>query len=676
MPYYLIKLREGLIEAASNFDGYSVSLHWNTAYASTPSNSIGYNIYMSEVPSAPPNLTSALTPAFPEDFFAQVPAYLVLDGYTRTTVQNLTPGLMYRFGVRAFEFSPSIFDPHQLPIIYDSLRIYPQSLLAANISATDTIIPLIDAETFPPSGTVRIDNELIYYDVIDSNNDLLVPGGTNPTNAMLVNQGGQYYLPDTTNVGAGTINSLSLTNLSAPTETVIIKCIFVQNNALGQVIPGTAVFSAIGSVSGAAGDGYGDAQQWQVDGYVLPSTLLSFSITEETTFALGDSFTVKIAGAAPGIGSGRGYNGSIAAPHYVDGYNGPTNVFLWPIDTLETNTNISDVWNRFDDGYQAYTLVDGYKQATLDILTTDLSVSDAENIGFPPYYYSPYHPIGPAILVAGGCLNTYIGGTYGCADGYSGVGNVIRGLSMQVQNLQRQEMELQATGEQVCLVKRQWTGQRCSCYKAENEYPQFRCEYCFGTGFVVGWTQYFDPRYSSGKIWVRFSQTVDDLIPTDSGLESEHKPNCWGLTVPTIKDRDFLVRFDVAGNEEFRYECLNVTRNRLFLAMEGQQTFVVQRIRKTDPVYQVPITYDTSIYPQTIMSGITAAIPAYPAHSHTIQINENISSAGQIQQVSGVSYGHNHSVDLGSGILMAGETGHTHTISVPITPYSLYGNNL
>ena len=124
------------------------------------------------------------------------------------------------------------------------------------------------------------------------------------------------------------------------------------------------------------------------------------------------------------------------------------------------------------------------------------------------------------------------------------------------------------------------------------------------------------------------SPAVDDLIPMDSGLESEHKPNCWGLTVPTIKDRDFLVRFDVAGNEEFCYEVLNVTRNRLFLAMEGQQTFSVNRISKTDPIYQVPITYDTAIYPQTIISGSTAAIPAYPAHSHSIQINENISSAG------------------------------------------------
>ena len=226
-------------------------------------------------------------------------------------------------------------------------------------------------------------------------------------------------------------------------------------------------------------------------------------------------------------------------------------------------------------------------------------------------------------------------------------------------------MELQAIGEQVCLVKRQWTGEICSCYKSENEYPQFRCPICFGTKYVIGWTQYFDPRYSSGKIWVRFLPAVDDLIPMDSGLESEHKPNCWGLTVPTIKDRDVIVRFDVAGNVEYFYEVLNVTHNRLFLAMEGQQTFSVNRIRKTDPIYQVPITYDTAIYPQTIVSGSTSAIPAYPEHSHSIQINENISSANQIQQVSGVSYGHNHVINLGSGVLMAGETGHTHSIILP-----------
>jgi hypothetical protein len=98
---------------------------------------------------------------------------------------------------------------------------------------------------------------MVYYTDVDYTlNELLVPGGTNGTGAELVNLGDGYYLPSSSNIGTGTINDLTLTNNSAPTETVTIKCVSAQRNNLNQIIPGTADFTVIGSVSGAAYDGY------------------------------------------------------------------------------------------------------------------------------------------------------------------------------------------------------------------------------------------------------------------------------------------------------------------------------------------------------------------------------------------------------------------------------------
>ena len=596
MPYYLNPINNGLRSADSKGDGTTISLRFHTAYPSNPSNNIGYNIYMSYVPE---NLFDAIPPVFQENFFLQYPNYISLDGYIQSTITDLEPGSMYRFGVRAIEYDATVFDPHNLPIV-NGLYTYPSSLLASNIGATDTIIPLIDAELFPEQGTVRIGDELVYYDAVDyATNELLVPGGTNGTNAELVDLGGGvYYSPSSSNIGSGTINNLILTNLNAPTETVTIKCVSAQRNNLNQIIPGTADFTAIGNVTGGAGDGYGDVQYWQVNQGIVWSNLLSFSITETTTFAIGDSFTVKISGALPGIASGRGYGGTIASEHNVDGYDGycydSPYVTFWLTGTTETNDKVFEVWSRFDVGHNIYTIVDGYRQTNIDILTTDLSVSDAENASFNMFPFSGYQRTDPVMVMNGTCLGSYIGGTYGCAnDGYYGGLGPIRGISMQVQSEQRLEVLLTVTGEKCCLIKREWTGITCHCFLPEQEYPQHRCPTCFGTGKEIGWNQYFDNRYSDGKIYVRFSPVVDDLAPTDAGLESTMAPECWTLPVPTVKDRDVIVRFDVAGNPEFRYEILNVTRNRLFLANEGMQKFALVRIRKTDPIYQIPVFYDT-----------------------------------------------------------------------------------
>src|ERR1700722_7174241 len=341
MPYYLNKINNGLRYADSAGDGANIVLKWFRAFPTAPENKLGYNIYMSVVPEG---LFSTTPPPFQEDFFYHSPQFIVLDGYLQCTIGDLEPGQMYRFGIRAIEYDTTFFDPHSLPLISDGLHIYPTSLLASDISATDTVIPLIDAELFPLSGVVRIGDELVYYDAIDyDTNELLVPGGTNPINAQLVDLDGygDFYLPSVSNTGTGTINDLTLINTNSLTQTVTIKCVSAQRNNLNQIIPGTADFTVIGSISGAAGDGYGDVQYWQVNQGVVTSNLLSFGITEETTFAIGDSFTVKIHGMLPGAGGGRGYLYGGATEHTVDGYDGyhfsDPNVIMWLVGQIETN---------------------------------------------------------------------------------------------------------------------------------------------------------------------------------------------------------------------------------------------------------------------------------------------------------------------------------------------------
>src|SRR5665213_1558750 len=95
-PYYLNVYKSGLLEAASNGDGYSILLKWGTAYPQNRSNKIAYNIYLSD----------GYVSAFPNEFFNVSPSFLSWDGSTSVNIIDLTPGIMYHFAVRAFEYDP------------------------------------------------------------------------------------------------------------------------------------------------------------------------------------------------------------------------------------------------------------------------------------------------------------------------------------------------------------------------------------------------------------------------------------------------------------------------------------------------------------------------------------------------------------------------------------------
>lgn len=357
----------------------------------------------------------------------------------------------------------------------------------------------------------------------------------------------------------------------------------------------------------------------------------------------------------------RGYNRSKITGHTVDGYDGyyyrdpAVSIF----GLLESNEydNIYRCQSRFEYPNYQYTETDGYHQVTKDILTSDLAASDEINSELKPYDYSGYHRTDPVLLLTGACVGSYIGGEMGCIDGYGNY-NILRGMSLQEQNNQRQEILLSVTGKPAVLIKRMRTGITCSCYRPSSEYADDRCPFCFGTKFVFGYEQYFNPKRSDGRILVRPGPAEDNLKMLDAGLESEFNVELWTLSTPTIKNRDVIVMFDVEGNEEFRYEVMSVTRNNTIVSLQGGQKLRVQRIRKTDPAYQIRIFRDTSMFPSKLNTTLGMA-PSIPPHTHEIVINEKVGSISQINQTTSVMQGHNHPIVNGEVMIVLG---HTHSI--------------
>ncbi|GAG20641.1 unnamed protein product, partial [marine sediment metagenome] len=96
---------------------------------------------------------------------------------------------------------------------------------------------------------------------------------------------------------------------------------------------------------------------------------------------------------------------------------------------------------------------DGYREASSDLLTTDLRASDQNTQDFPSYDYNSYHRPSLQATFSGDCVQSYVGGDF----------NGGRGLFFQDRNLARLDAMLQVTGEPLVLLRRKWTGRRCRC---------------------------------------------------------------------------------------------------------------------------------------------------------------------------------------------------------------------
>jgi hypothetical protein len=653
MVFYPNPVNAGTSSVSSLGDGYTINVKWFQAGKLIPTNKIAYNIYFSTVK---------------ENVFTEGPKYASVDGSLQANIVDLIPGQEYFFSTRPVEYDPNVSNLiNDLPIAYDNLRYYPYSILRQNMSSTDLIVPLVDVTGFPNSGIVQVGVELIQYLAVDHvNNNLIVPAGSGALAPQLIDfGGGTYYQALSTNVGGGNISSLSIVAATAPTETWTIKCVSVPQDPSGNPIPNFARFLVSGSVSGTVVDQYGNPIIWVANGAITSNGILSFAINETgPIFRIGDAFIVKVAGATPGSGGGRGYNNTIPRQHTINGFDGQdtwsTNV---PIVAVGEDTRWDIIFacqSRFEYPSYQFTITDGYHQVNKDLLSTDLSAADAANVTFPMYDYAGYHRTDPVQILNGTCIGSYIGGEMGCIDGYGNY-NILRGLSLQDQNTQRQDILLSVTGRNAVLLRRVNTGITCACYLPSSENQDDRCPLCYGTKFVFGYEQYFNPRSSDGRIKVRPGPTAENLKRYEAGLESEFPLDLWTLTVPTIKTRDVLILFDQDDNEEFRYEVADVTRNNTILGLDGGQHLKVFRVRKFDPIYQIRAFRNTAMFPSKLNTSI-GFVTGIPPHSHEIVINEKTTSLTQINQTTAVAQGHNHPIINGEVMEVLG---HTHLIILP-----------
>src|SRR5690606_16285353 len=363
------------------------------------------------------------------------------------------------------------------------------------------------------------------------------------------------------------------------------------------------------------------------------------------------------------IVSQRGVYGYQPRFHTVDGYDG-YHYFDNPFVTLwhgfeDQNNAVGLEEIKFEKAYPR-TNTDGYR-GQKDIITgsKNLDVVDNENAGFPAYDQAGYDRTHMADYLSGKCVGTYFGGEYGCADGYDGEGPV-RGLSVQDHLNMREEYLLELSGEPVMLFRRQWEGKNSYHYDSSKENTAYRGLDTYGTNIVSGYEQFYNPRRSDGKIFVRFGPTKEDYKREESGIENVFIPNCWTLVTPSVRDGDFIIRFNQDGTEEWRYEIIDVERNRTLLEESGAQKFTAVRVRKTDPIYQVRAFRDTAMFPQELLTGV-GSVPGpggIPPHMHRI-----VTSPGQpISQMTSVVQGHNHPVMPDGTIVEV--LGHSHSLII------------
>lgn len=364
------------------------------------------------------------------------------------------------------------------------------------------------------------------------------------------------------------------------------------------------------------------------------------------------------------IVSDRGILGTTARLHTTDGYDGVSTlspiISFWEGFEDLTNHYVGEL-NKFDVNKYPRTNADGYREKTA-LTTTDLSVVDDKNEDYTRYDFTGYHRIDPVDLLSGKCVGSYWGGEHFCADGYNGIGRRIRGLSIQDINTRRQEVLLSTTGEPVVLVRRQYGGITNPSVTTNKESPEFRYPGGFGTELVTGFEQFFNPSRSDGRIIVRFGPTVEDIEQQEPGRENVFIPDCWTIVYPGIRDRDFLIRFNEDGTEEFRYEILKVTRNKTLINNTGAQKFTARRLRKTEPQYQYKVIADTSTMPTEVTTTIGSGGGILP-HTHKIVINEGVISLAQINQTTSTDRGHSHVVI--NGEIQDMGLNHSHSIILP-----------
>ncbi len=175
---------------------------------------------------------------------------------------------------------------------------------------------------------------------------------------------------------------------------------------------------------------------------------------------------------------------------------------------------------------------------------------------------------------------SYLGGEY----------NGFRGVNIYQRALDREEELMENVGEKCVLLVRKWSGETCSCVTLRRQHPKIRtCKFCYGTGIVGGYQQYINQRRFDKRVMVRFYETAENLsLGEHAHLNQDFKPTALALYKPIIKDRDIVIRFDYTDDIEYIYEVLDVSRERFVFNKYGRQKLNLQRMDKTDILYQFP----------------------------------------------------------------------------------------
>lgn len=182
---------------------------------------------------------------------------------------GLNPSYTSTSGADGRHFRLSLF-----PVISNRTTVFKNGIPLAGTEE------LIDSGTFSNKYDYRID---------------ISTGKIELQRAHLVDQGGAFYVPLSTNTGDGYLSGLTLIDPDAPPETWTIRCVGVQRDSLNAPIAGTSKFLAFGSISGAVVDANGNPIFWMANGSTITNGVLTFAIYTTTAFVEGDAFTIKVA---------------------------------------------------------------------------------------------------------------------------------------------------------------------------------------------------------------------------------------------------------------------------------------------------------------------------------------------------------------------------------------------
>lgn len=281
------------------------------------------------------------------------------------------------------------------------------------------------------------------------------------------------------------------------------------------------------------------------------------------------------------------------------------NSYFWRLNTSWDGYGLAALPLEPGDGYWGFGYLqdpDGYRNFPIAQQNEDHSIQDEDAETAEPFDYCGLRSSDQSQVLSGdfcGPKTPHGSGTY---HGNSMLGQA-GGIDLYEGNLQRQEMLLGITGEPFVLLRRKWTGKVCPRISHRTEHPEARCSLCYGTSFEGGYDRYINTRRlrpaeenPNGFINLRVGPYQDELDLVDSRGFSTEKTDLtgWTTAVPTIRDRDILIRyvFDYETGlvrEEFRYEVITVRRNRIALGKDGSQHLTLKRLNPTEEIYKYTV---------------------------------------------------------------------------------------